>query len=351
MGVAGNFTPAYRVTVGGAEVTGAFQDRLSEIRITDKTGIKSDRVTLTFDNRDKALGLPPMGSVLSVWLGYKESGLVYMGRYTVDRLTIFGPPDTMTIEGKAADMRSSLMAQKKRGWEETTLGALVAKIAGEHGLGAAVSPELAAQKIARIDQADESDMHFLTRLGQRFDAVAKPADGKLLFTKAATGRSASGQALGGVTITAQEIVKWSVEWSLRDDHEQIGAQFADDKEGGLKTVTVPKEGGAASGPTFTLRQNYPDKAAAETAAAAESAARNRARGDLSLTIIGRPTVGAESPITVVGVTQGISGKWIGTEVTHILMPNDGFITEIQCEPPGQKAGGDDDYDPVAAAKR
>lgn len=345
-------TPTYRVTVAGKTPGGTFQDRLSEIKVTDKTGIKSDRVTLTFDNRAALLGLPPMGAEMQLWLGYKEDGLVYMGRYVIDKISASGPPRLLVLEGKAADMRSSLGAQKTRGWEGGTVGDLVTKIAGEHGLQAAVSPDLRALPVGRIDQADESDLHFLTRLAQRFDATAKPADGKLVFTRAGTGQNASGKPLNAVTITATDIKQWSVDWSLRDDHDAVDAQYHDVAAGELKTVSAPKLGtGTQGAPTVTLRQNFASEDAARAAAQADSAARNRARAEANFTVVGRPELTAESPITITGMEQGVSGTWLATEVTHTLTVGDGLITEIHCEPPGQKSGADDDYDPVAAAKR
>jgi phage protein D len=54
-----------------------------------------------------------------------------------------GPPNTITIRGKAADMRASIKAPKTRSWDSLTLGALVQTIAGEHGLTATISEQLA----------------------------------------------------------------------------------------------------------------------------------------------------------------------------------------------------------------
>ena len=45
-----------------------------------------------------------------------------MGLYTVDELELSGPPDTLTIRAKAANIRSSLKEHKTRAWDDTTLG-------------------------------------------------------------------------------------------------------------------------------------------------------------------------------------------------------------------------------------
>ena len=58
-----------------------------------------------------------------------------------------------------------------------TFGALVATIAGEHGLKAAVSSDLAKNQVGHNDQVNESDIAFLTRIAYRYDATAKPVEG------------------------------------------------------------------------------------------------------------------------------------------------------------------------------
>ncbi|USI86870.1 hypothetical protein LZ086_00110 [Acinetobacter johnsonii] len=55
------------------------------------------------------------------------------------------------------------------------------KIAREHGLEPIVSKSVSALKLPHFDQSDESDLNFLLRIAKRYDAVCKPAGGKLLL--------------------------------------------------------------------------------------------------------------------------------------------------------------------------
>jgi len=56
-------------------------------------------------------------------------------------------------------------------WHGKTLSAIVGGIAGEHGLAPDIDAVLSPIVIAHLDQADESDIHCMTALANRFDAI------------------------------------------------------------------------------------------------------------------------------------------------------------------------------------
>jgi phage protein D len=49
--------------------------------------------------------------------------------------------------------------------------------------------------LPHTDQASESDMNLLHRLAKRYDAIAKPAGGHLLFLRGGDAQSVTGVAL------------------------------------------------------------------------------------------------------------------------------------------------------------
>lgn len=55
-------------------------------------------------------------------IGYQEAGLVSMGLYIVDEITLEGSPQTMKIKGHAADLKASLKSQKIDEWHQKTIG-------------------------------------------------------------------------------------------------------------------------------------------------------------------------------------------------------------------------------------
>ncbi|MEH4117038.1 contractile injection system protein, VgrG/Pvc8 family, partial [Escherichia coli] len=71
-------------------------------------------------------------------------------------------------------------------------------------LEASVAPSLAGIKIPHIDQSQESDAKFLTRLAERNGGEVSVKMGKLLFLKAGQGVTASGKKIPQITITRSD---------------------------------------------------------------------------------------------------------------------------------------------------
>lgn len=81
---------------------------------------------------------------------------------------------------------------------------MIEAIAARNKLTASVLPELAKIKIPHIDQSQESDAKFLTRLAELNGGEVSVKAGKLLFIKAGRGVTASGKAIPQVTISRED---------------------------------------------------------------------------------------------------------------------------------------------------
>ncbi len=164
---------AYQIIADGTDVTRKFQDRLISLTIVDEAGQKSDTAEIKIDDRDHLVALPETGARLKIALGFVGQ-LVEIGTYVVDDISGEITPATMTISAKAANMLGGIRARKTRSWQKKTVGDIVKKIAGEHGLKPVVSNSLKSHFHAYQAQTSESDLNFLTRLAKGLDAVAKP---------------------------------------------------------------------------------------------------------------------------------------------------------------------------------
>ncbi|MFT4015291.1 MAG: contractile injection system protein, VgrG/Pvc8 family [Paracoccus sp. (in: a-proteobacteria)] len=186
-------TPDFKVIAAGADITPQIKDRLLGLTITDEAGTKSDTVEILLDDRDGLIELPAPDAPLLVLLGYRETGLIPMGLFTSDEVMVTSPSATLTIRAKAADLGGSIKDQKARGWDKTTISEIVGKIAGEHDLTPKVSARFQAVRIEHIDQADESDISFLDRLGRDHDALVSVKGGHPAVHGQGQGRGSHGQ--------------------------------------------------------------------------------------------------------------------------------------------------------------
>lgn len=169
--------PAFRIDADGKNITDLINDRLLLLRTSDKPGTDSDEFELRIDDRDQAVALPARGGRVEVWLGYEGEALTRIGAYMVDEIQMSGPPDEMIIRGKASDMRGSGKTVRSGSWEAVPLSQIVSEVAKRNGWEAVCPTQT---RVERVDQRNESDFNFITRLAKQYDSTAKVAEGKLL---------------------------------------------------------------------------------------------------------------------------------------------------------------------------
>lgn len=335
--MADRWTPVCRILADGADITRHIADRLVSLTVTDEAGSTSDTVRLVLDDRDAVFELPPTGALLTVGLGYLETGgAIDMGVYVVDELAFEGPDRRFSISAKAGDSfdreaPGRLKAPKSRSWHGTTIGAMVESIAKAHGFEAVVSRDLGAIAIDHLDQTEESDVALLRRLAKDNGAVVKPASGKLLFVEEGSARTASGKPMPAVTLRPERCSRWSVKIAKRGAHKTVVAEWHDQATGELR-----REASGSGEPEQVLRHTH---ASADEAKRASAAGLQRAqRGEMTADIeaVGDPDLVAEAALTLAGFRVGVDGEWVISRATHTLTAT-GYTTSLSAEPPGQAA--------------
>jgi len=221
--------PLYRVEIDGTDITGTLRGRLIGLTLTDNRGFEADQVDIEIDDADGLVDLPSRGANARVWIGWQATGLVYKGSYIVDEIEHAGAPDTLTVRARSADLRTGLTTQRERSWHAVTVGDIVNTIADENGLTPAIDPALTAQPIAHLDQTNESAVNLLTRLAGQFDAIATVKDGRLLFMRAAGGRTVSGKPLSRVTIKRADGDRHRFNIADRQSYNGVRATYQDIK--------------------------------------------------------------------------------------------------------------------------
>lgn len=322
-------TPDFRVIAAGANITPQIRDRLLSLRITDEAGTKADTVEITLDDRDGLIELPAPGAQLLVFLGYRETGLIPMGLYTADEVTVSAPPATLTIRAKAADLGGSLKDQKTRSWDAITIGDLVATIAAEHDLEPKVAERFAPVMIDHIDQTDESDISFLDRIGRDHGALVSVKGGALLFIGKGEGRTASGLPIPPRPMRQQDMISWSLTLTTREAYGSVTASWHDKQTARRQEVTAGE-----GAPTLKLRHVYPTEAEAHSAAQAKLSEVERGSDTFEARLPGDPLIAAEGQVLAIGFRAGVNGLWSITRATHEL-GSGGLETTIQAERPGR----------------
>lgn len=304
----------YKIKADGADVTALFKDRLIALSIVDEAGIKSDTAEIIIDDRDYRVALPKTGALLEISMGFKETGLVLLGLYTVDEITGTGPALTMTIKAKAANLLEGLRAPKTRAWEDVTLKDIVSAIAGENGLKAAVSDSLADHAYAYLAQSAESDLNLLTRLARDLDATTKPVGDALVFVTRGSGETPDGSAIPVTQFNARDLARWTWSATTRGTYKTATAEWTNIDAGTLEQATIGE-----GDPTLKLRHPFATEAEATRAATSALSRIARASGKLNVELGGfHGALFAQAPVHISGIKPELSGRWSITRVEHRL---------------------------------
>lgn len=327
--------PAYRIEANRSDITEVIRQRFRSMTITDNAGIKSDslRITLADNDPTAPILIPNTGAELEVWIGYDQES-AKMGLYVVDEVEISGPPGMMIIRAKAAPQKQSpggktaLQTRKTRSWEAgLTLGGMVSTIAQEHGLTPAVPADISSQTLPHYDQVGESDMNLLTRVAAIYDALAKPADGKLLITPRAKSQTVSAKPLPVVRLAAMEITDWAVTIAERERYKTVKATWYDKDAGEEKTVSAGE-----GQPEKILRHAYKSEQEARSAATSDLKSGDRGQSTLSLTLPGRTDVIAEARLQLTDLHPGANGEWLINKATHTI-DGTGYSLSVSAQVP------------------
>ncbi|MCE0812961.1 phage late control D family protein [Buttiauxella sp. S04-F03] len=359
--------PAFMLTLNNQDITRNISDRLISLSLSDNRGFEADQLDIELDDSDGLIELPVRGAVLSLFLGWQGSALLGKGQFTVDEIEHRGAPDTLTIRARSADFRGTLNSRREASYHETTLGEVLNTIASRNKLTASVAPQFAAITIPHIDQTQESDAKFLTRLAERNGAEVSVKAGKLLFLKAGAAVTVSGKPIPQMTIERRDgdrhqfaiadrgaytgvTVKWLHTKEPKEQKQQVklkrkakpqhlrALQHPTAKP--VKAKKTPKEKEAREGEymvgeednVFALTTIYASKAQAMRAAQAKWDKLQRGVAEFSISLaMGRADLYPETPVRVSGFKRVIDEQaWTITKVMHSLS-NSGYTTTLELE--------------------
>lgn len=322
--------PGYALTIDGRDITPRLNGRLISLSLTDARDGHADQLTLTLSDHDHRTPLPTNGKTLSLALGWAPR-LIDKGEFIINEVEITGPPSTVHIRARAVDTTRSLPGQRTASWHHTTLGEIVETIAARHSLTAAIAKDLHAVRVAHIDQTSESDLNFLHRLGQHYDAIASIKAGRLLFIPRGQSTTASGKSLPVITLSPHDGDHYRYVRSLTDSYSGVRAHY-NDRSGGRLHYVIAGDGSDFQN-VRELKATYATEEDATHAAEAEWARIKRGMAEFHFSLAqGRADIGVESPVRLAGFRGEMEKEqWVATEVAHRLDER-GFRTEVRCEP-------------------
>ena len=331
-------TPAWRVVLDGTDLTERIAPRLLGLTLTECRGGEADQLDLQIHDHDGKMALPKRGVTLTVSIGTQQAGMVGKGTFRVDEVEYSGAPDIITIRARSADLTDDMRVRRDKSWHDTTLGDVLRDIAGRHGITAKVDAALAKTALKQLQQANESDINLITRLGKRYDAVATVKAGALLFAPIGSGTTPSGKALPTLTITRADGDQHRYSTTDRNAYSGVRAYWTDKAGANRKSVLVGESGNAKR-----LRESYASEKVAREMAEAEWKRLQRGESTLGYTLaIGNAAIYPEMHVRVSGFKPEIDDtQWLVAKATHTLSGSSGYTTALELETLGAAQDDDD----------
>lgn len=317
--------PAWSVTLNGQDMTGTLKPRLVRLTVTECRSEDLDQLDIELSDYDGQLAIPEPEASITVAIGWKQGGMIDKGKFIVDEIEHSGTPDVLILRARSADLLADMRIRAEHSYHDMTVGAIIGQIAGRHGLTPVVGPA-GGEHIEHIDQTD-SDIAFLKRLGRRFDQVATVKDGNLLFLPASEATSASGQGLTPATIARADGDRHRYHVAGRDTYTGVRAYWHDIKKAERQSVLVGGGGNAKR-----LRDTFANEKDALAEAEAEWGRIQRGAATLAFSLArGRPEIGPQTPVTVVGLKAPIeTTPWLVKRASHVL-DGQGLRTDLEME--------------------
>ncbi|WP_340619429.1 contractile injection system protein, VgrG/Pvc8 family [Xenorhabdus siamensis] len=232
--------PAFRLETNSKDITGKIQSRLMSLTLTDNRGLESDQLDIELDDADHELIFPSRGDILTLELGWHGHTLTPKGKYVVDEIEHSGAPDRLTIRARSADFRGDLNVKREASYHKLTLENIVSTIATRNQLKFKISEELKGISV-HIDQTNESDVSFLTRVAKQEGAIVSVKNGELLFICQGKNKTASGTPITPVVITRESGDSHRFSLSDREAYTGVIAQWWDTGTASKQTVTYQRQ--------------------------------------------------------------------------------------------------------------
>lgn len=335
-------------------ITGNFEKRLISMTITETRGITADTIEIKLDDSDGKLGFPERGIKLNVSLGWKNQkdyNYIISNIFIIDSYEHTGTPDVLTIRGRSANLRDTLVENKDDSYDQMTIGEIVSIIAARNNLKYVIDEDIKSIILDHMDQTKESDASFLTRIIEDVNGIVAIKKDKLLIFKRGQGIKPNGEKLESMTIMRKS----------GDNHKYI----IDDRSGykGVKTFwyhyknptpmpikirykkQLDKSKEVLIGTTEkvkVIRYAFANEASAKRAAESELAKIKSGTSHFEINLAeARPDLITEMPIKVYKFKDDIDSEdWTIIECKHSLTGvtgQKGFSTRITLEiTPGEQ---------------
>ncbi|ASA54662.1 contractile injection system protein, VgrG/Pvc8 family [Vibrio gazogenes] len=332
--------PQVRISGPGEKI---INSRLTSWERVDVSSDQSDVITLHVDTAGQT-GLPKEGAELIFSEGY-QGQLVHKGKYKITRISPRLFPPTVTIVATAAPFQ----VQDKTGFKERhtrtftaiSLAEIFRQIVTSHGFSPRVASKFETVWFKHLDQMNETDSAFLSRLAKRHDAIAKPVDGLYVLAEKGQTKTITGQDVPSVTVDVSDnnhpsdfrrFINCQLELASRRNVSGVKAKWIESDTG------LEYEVFSGKAPFMVLPQSYETSSDAQQACDNELQKIMREKDSIRIDLPGDPYLVAEGILELnQSFPSEMVGQWSIDQVTARGDSSGGYRCAVVATRPVKRA--------------
>ncbi|WP_303236882.1 phage late control D family protein [uncultured Bilophila sp.] len=335
--------PLVRLTYERKDISSDIAPYLVECSYVDHLSGESDELEVRLEDADgrwRGPWYPGKGDKLKAEIGYAGEKFLPCGEFEIDEIGWSFPPDEVSIRALATGISTPSRTRKSRGYEKTTLAAVIRAVAKRLGLTPA--GEVADIPIDRVTQYQESDLAFLKRLAGEYGHAFKVCGKKLIFQH----KNGVLAAKSVKTLEVTDCTGGNGRDKLKDIPAKVKVKKQDAGKKALKVYGKASDGSlAVVGTTETAQKKRGRKtkktssdelkitgrgSQAQLAAKGDAALRDAEleRVRVSLTLYGDPELTAGLSVDLGESFGAFSGKYLIMQARHEISRDAGYRTEL-----------------------
>lgn len=294
---------------------------------TDPATGESDTISITLTNIDLRWAnkwMPQKGDKLTAKIieknwdeaGQKKS--FYCGKFCLDDLSYAGPELICMIGGVSVPESNAFRSTgRSKTWKKATLKEVGTEIAKKYHLKLQYTGEII--KLGTIEQSNESDSSFLTKVCQDYGMAIKIYSGEIVIYDKGIFEAREPVA----TLKPVDLQDWSYNTTLVGTYTGAVIKYTsgkDDKE--MKCVV------GSGKRMLNINEKVESLQEAQIKACAKVNAENEKAVTMSVTIMANNRIAAGSTLNIEGLYQ-LSGKYFVDKVTHNISPDGAYTMALE----------------------
>lgn len=307
------------ISYNNKNITKDLAPYLKAFSYNDVMSGEADDISITLEDRKelwKSDWLPEKGAMLKAAINVTENNTkkqLDLGQFEIDEIESSGPPEEVKIKAVSVPNNSKLRGEaKNKSWEKTSLSVIAKDIAASSGMKLFYDTK-ENPKYDRVEQTEQSDLSFLTKLCNDAGLALKINDMQIIIFDEE--KYEQQEAIATIEKGKSRLISYNIKSSLKEVYATCHVKYQETKQKKKIESTYKVEG--KKGKTLEINEEVKSIGEAEKLAKKKLREKNKDEITVTLNVPGNIIYAAGLTLTLKSF-GAFDGKYIITKVSHSI---------------------------------